>query len=92
LEQVQRYVKNEYHTGAAPLHDLYVSRFNAVDLGDRYYAKANDGHRIHDWHSKMLYAILKLGMVNAYVYQSQHEHHDWIAFRRNLGIQLVRGE
>ena len=92
LEQVQRYVKNEYHTGAAPLHELYVSRFNAVDLGDRYYAKVNDGHRIHDWHSKMLYAILKLGMVNAYIYQSQHEYHDWIDFRRNLAIQLLRGD
>ena len=92
VKQTEQYLKSQYHDGKSPIHELYVSRFNAVDLGDRYYAKVNDGHRIMDWHSKMLYAILKLGNVNVYVRFLTEQHCDWIDFRRNLGKQLIKYE
>lgn len=67
---------------------MYVTRFNAVDLGDRYYSKVNDGHRMHDWHQKFTFGLLKLVTVNVYVRYSKQQYYDWIDFRRNLGKQL----
>lgn len=68
---------------------MYVTRFNAVDLGDRYYSKVDDGHRVHNWHTKLWFAILKLGIVNCYVRSIFYKYEDWIDFRRTLGIKLA---
>ena len=67
LEQVEKFVKTRYFSGSSAVHEMYVTRFNAVDLGDRYYSKVDDGHRVHDWHTKLFFALLKLGTINSYI-------------------------
>jgi hypothetical protein len=90
VEQVQQFIKTKSYASDSKIHKCYVSRFNTVDLGDRFYAKVDDHHRIMDWHSKMLYAILKLGVVDCYVYYIKRDYQDWIDFRRQLGVQLLK--
>ena len=68
VTQVQNYVKIQYYSSESPIHDLYLTCFNVVDLGDRYYAKVDDGHTKLNWHQKMIYALLKLGIVNSYIF------------------------
>ena len=72
------YVKNHKgYQSSSLIHNLYVTRFNAVDLADRYYAKVVDGHRVLNWHTKLFYAIVKLGMINVYVTSMIEEWNDW---------------
>ena len=68
---------------------MYVTRFNAVDLADRYYAKVVDGHRVLNWHTKLFYAIVKLGMINVYVASMIEEWNDWAKFRLLLAKELI---
>ena len=89
VTQVQNYVKTQYYSSESPIHNLYLTCFNAVDLGDRYYAKVDDGHTKLDWHQKMIYALLKLGIVNSYIFFIHKEWCDWIDFRRKLGKKLI---
>jgi len=90
VEQVEKFLKTQFYTGTSPVNKQYVDRFNAVDLGDRLFAKTDDGHRTHDWHAKLFRAILRLGMVNTYIrYVCASQYVDWIDFRRTLGIALV---
>ena len=64
-------MKSQYFSGISQIHQTYVTRFNAVDIGDRWYAEADDHHRVYDWHTKMFMAIVKLGIVNTWIYFSQ---------------------
>jgi hypothetical protein len=89
VEQVENFIKTRYFSGVSSLHQMYVTRFNAVDLGDRYYAKVGDGHRVHNWHTKMFFAILKLGTVNCYVQCISNHYQDWIDFRCDFGAKLA---
>lgn len=89
VNQVERYMKNQYFNGISPIHQTYVTRFNAVDMGDHWYAQVDDHHRVYEWHSKMLTAILRLGMVNVWVYHCQKKYNDWVDFRRELGKQMI---
>jgi hypothetical protein len=89
VDQVQHYVTTQYYGQNSPIHELYLTRFNAVDLGDRYYAKVDDGHTNSDWHSKMLFAILKIGIIDCYVYFIQKKWCNWIDFRRELAKQIM---
>jgi len=90
VEFAQNFVKTKYFNGISNLHQMYVSCFNAVDLGDRYYAKVDDGHRVHNWHTKLFFALLKLGTVNVYVRCIFQHYQDWIEFRKTLGENLAK--
>ncbi len=48
VEQVENFIKTQYFSGVSSLHQMCVTCFNAVDLGDHYYAKVDDGHRVHN--------------------------------------------
>ncbi len=87
---MQNCLQSEGETGKSPIHETYVSRFNAVDLADRYYSKVDDGHRIEDWHTKLCIAILKLGVVNVYARTIATSYQNWVDFRTNLGKKLVK--
>ena len=89
VTQVQNYVKTQYYSSESPIHNLYLTCFNVVDLGDCYYAKVDDGHTKLDWHQKMIYALLKLEIVNSYIFFIHKEWCDWIDFRRELGKKLI---
>ncbi len=88
VKGVENFIRKQSFLGKSILHDLYVTRFNAVDLGDRYYSKVDDGHRVHDWHTKLWFALVKLGTVNCYARCISSIYQDWIDFRRNLGEEL----
>ena len=89
LKQLENFIKNQYYSEKSPIHQLYVTRFNAVDLSDCYYSKANDSLECMIG-IKSSYGLLKLATVNVYIRSIKREYHDWINFRRNLANSLIK--
>jgi len=89
VDQVERYVKSEFFEGTSLIHETYVTRFNAVDMGDRWYSAVDEHHKCYDWHTKMLLAIMKLGMVNVWVYHCKVKYSNFVDFRKELAKQML---
>lgn len=71
VDQVARYIKDEFFNTFAPVHKVYLTQFNAVDKGDRIYSEASDKHRVCSWHIVMTHAIQRLGLVDVWTMDVQ---------------------
>ena len=89
LNQVERFIKTNYFSGTSEIHKTYVTRFNAIDMADRWLGEVDSHHRTYNWKTKMLVMILRIGILNSWIYHVQIQYQDWIDFRR-LGIQLMK--
>jgi hypothetical protein len=72
----------------APLHIFYRKHFNMVDLIDNYWYKVADHHHNIRWRSKLLFGILRLGMVNCWALWLSLEYQQWRRFRLATALKL----
>ena len=57
-------IENTWYESLAPLHHVYFSFFNLIDIGDGYFYACDESHPNHFWKSKMLQSIMWLGVIN----------------------------
>lgn len=75
----------------APMNDFYRLWFNLVDLSDRRWYSVEECHKNYKWQSKMLYALLRYGIMNCWVMASGRHYQEFINFRDEL-ITLLFNE
>ena len=68
-------IKNKFLSASqqkpAPHHNYYHSNFNAVDIHDGFWNKLQNHHSVRNWKSKMILALLDIGLVNSWsIYNS----------------------
>jgi hypothetical protein len=90
LEQVKTYLQQNSFTDPAPLHQLYKSTFNLVDLLDGYWYDVEEHHRNYSWKSKMLLSIMRFFMVNVWAYHLQRDDTEWMDFRKSLATEILK--
>jgi hypothetical protein len=73
----------------APLHQFYRAHFNIVDLIDRYWYKVADCHHNIRWKSKLMFGIMRLGMVNCWALWLSVQYEQWRQFRLNTAMDLL---
>ena len=89
IEKVVGYLETSYSQGVSPLQQMYIDRFNLIDLGNRDYCKIDDGHAIKDWRSKMIDSIFNLTLRNSFVMYQCTALVDFIGYRKELALALV---
>lgn len=76
----------------APFHEHYKLHFNLIDLADRYWYKAYEGHRNLHWRSKMLFGLMRLVTINVWGFVTGVKYHKWQDFRIKLAQELMEYE
>ena len=71
-----------------PVNDFYRNFFNLVDLSDRRWYSVEEHHPIHQWKTKMLFAILRNAMLNVWTRAYLDCYSCWIDFREFLALRL----
>jgi len=89
LGRTTEFIKSRWYESKAPLHDTYFNYFNIVDICDGYYYACNEQHPNYQWKSKMLQAIMRLGVINVWGYYIQTEYMLWLPFRQKLADILT---
>jgi hypothetical protein len=59
------------------LHDFYRSWFNLVDLADRKWYSVENHHQQQNWKAKMIHAILRFAVLNAWAYSTTSNFMKW---------------
>ena len=89
MHQLNNYIKSQYFSTPALLHDFYRSHFNLIDVSDGYWYDVNNSHANHNWKSKMIFNIIKYSIINIWVYVSKKQWMTWIDFREYLAKELI---
>ena len=85
-ESLKRTVNSRSLADPAPLHNHYRSWFNLIDLVDRKWYAVESHHQQYQWRSKMIQAILRYAVLNAWVYAAQINFHKWKDWRKTVAL------
>lgn len=88
VESAKYHLENTKHTGNAPLHDLYSTHFNWVDLINRRWGSVEEHHHHHRWEIKYTLMLLRVGVINAWTYHKSQVGLDWLDWRTALANDL----
>jgi hypothetical protein len=72
-----------------PLHDFYRSWFNLVDLADRKWYSVENHHQQQNWKAKMIHAILRFAVLNAWVYSTTSNFMKWKEWRKQAAMGFM---
>ena len=82
---LQKYKKNP-----APAHVFYKDWFNLVDLVDRRWYSVEEHHQHQSWKTKMIIAMMRFAVINAWVYNQPIEYQKWEQWREEIAKELMK--
>jgi hypothetical protein len=91
--QTKRELESKGFSTSAPQHSLYREEFNAVDLFDKQYYKCVSPYPIHNWRTKMFFALFEVFLINSFtLYREIVPKNDAISlrnYRKIIGMRLL---
>ena len=90
VEAMERILGSQYFHGDGPLHQVYKSHFNWVDLADRSWNMVEEHHPHRDWKIKYLLLLLRFAVLNAMTHSKQNHGENWKQFRATVARQLIQ--
>jgi hypothetical protein len=73
----------------APAHIFYRENFNPIDLADGYWYACEEKHAKRNWKTKMLLAMLRFAVMNAWVASTRNVWYQWLPWRGMVAKQLM---
>jgi hypothetical protein len=75
--------------GQAKPNALYKDWFNLVDINNRLYQSVSEHHRWHNWCGKMLSMLLRVAIIDAWIFSVQIKGIPWMDWREQLAMELI---
>ncbi len=73
----------------APAHIFYCKHFNPVDIADGYWYATEEKHAKQCWQTKMILAITRFAVINAWVASTGTVWSQMINWRKMVAKQLM---
>lgn len=89
VESIKRRVLTDHLPIPGPAHQFYRAFFNLIDLADKKWNAVADHHGNQHWKSKMLLAILRFALLNAWTYATKIKYSSWLDWRRELALSIL---
>ena len=89
-ERIARTIQRGALADPALPHDTYKEYFNLVDLVDRRWYGIEEHHGHHSWKGKLVLAMLRFGVMNAWVYGSNFRYASWRSWREEAFQELMK--
>jgi hypothetical protein len=90
IESLEKAIASQWLSDPAPLHNFYRSWFNLIDLVDKKWYSVEQHHQIQNWKSKIIQSILRLAVMNAWVFFTQSQFTKWKEFRLILAAACMK--
>ena len=90
VQKVSKYIEKVQFPDPSPLHNFYKSNFNFIDIADKYWYKVNDCHDNWKWRSKMLFAIMRMAVLNSWSLFCSVEFQKWKQYHKELVLELIQ--
>jgi hypothetical protein len=74
---------------SALVHNFYKDYFNHVDQTDRRWNSVEEHHANHNWRAKLLQAMFRYAVINAWTHATKREYQTWAAWHEQLGHELA---
>ena len=71
------------------LHHFYKKNFNTIDLFDSLFYKVEYNHHFMNWRFKLIKSILKIVVINSWIYYYDKKPLDLLLFREELAKELL---
>ncbi len=86
FERLQLQLYDTKLTAEAPHHTVYRQEFNAEDLQNRMWYKAESNEPVRYWTHKMLWSLLRTSLMNSYTCFKEYggEKMDLARYRREV--------
>jgi hypothetical protein len=85
------FLRREFKGRAEP-NMVYKSWFNLVDINNRLYQSVTEHHGWHNWRGKMLSMLLRVAVIDAWVFAVQIKGTPWLKWRKQLALELIKIE
>jgi len=89
VDHIFKSISSDQISDPAPPHDLYKEWFSLIDKADKRWYSVEDSHRHEAWQTKLALGILRIAVMNAWVYASNFNYAHWIAWRESLLKELL---
>lgn len=89
VDAIYRSISSNFIKDPAPLHNFYKEWFNLVDLADKRWYSVEETHAHQRWETKMIIAILRLAVLDCWVYVTKSRYQKWKSWRISLLKELI---
>lgn len=89
LEELGHYFESKYIENEGILHDFYKFQFNGVDLFNRLFNRVNEKHQNNEWRSKFTLNMLRVGVINLFIYDIFDKNISFFKWRESLEDMMI---
>lgn len=89
LDQLLVDIASKTSPDPSPCHNFYKANFNMDDLNDRKWYAVEEHHPNHHWQGKMLIALMRFMVYDAWVVSTRTEYELWLEWHEKLAKVLV---
>lgn len=89
VDKLLHYLQGKFLPNSAPLHNFYKEYFNLVDKANKHWYRVEKHHSHQKWECKLLLAMLRIAVMDSWVYVTKLEPQKWVPWRVTLSKKLM---